>query len=820
VQSSGPDQPAGARPAEDETVYLDVALALPPFQTFTYRDPRPGARVSLGTQVLVPLGKRHVTGFVVGYACTAPRAVRAIEDVLEEEPALDEDVLALCRWTAAYYLAPLGEVLRAALPQGERAASARKVRLSEEGRLFLLRDAAGQTGFSGLSVDEQDRALLRRLSSGRGLTARALEGTPAAARLRRLIELELVEMGDEVRGRVEGRRELWAHAARTDSEPSFTGGAHARRAFWARLRSAPEGLPLAELTPGERATARTLAHRGWVALRERNDSGPGVGGGPLPVLNVHQEAALRALGEALGRGFSPFVLQGITGSGKTEVYLRLIAAARDQGQSALVLVPEIALTPQLAARFRARFGDDVAVLHSALSPAERRRAWRRLRAREVGIALGARSAVFAPVRQLGVVVVDEEHDGSFKQEEGLRYNGRDLALVRAQKVGAVAVLGSATPSLESFRNVQAGRYRRLLLPARANPAAAARPLPPVEVVDLRREPPLGDELFSKRLLEAVGATLEAGEQVILFLNRRGFSPLVLCRSCGQVIRCSQCAVSMTYHRARGALACHYCARSQAMPPACPGCRRPKLEPVGTGTERVETLVRQYFPAARVARLDRDTAGGGGAALERVLARVQAGEVDILIGTQMVTKGHDFAGVTLVGVLLPDQGMHLPDFRAAERTFQLLEQVAGRAGRGERAGRVIVQTYAPDHPAIACLKTHDYEGFVRGELAQRRAAGYPPYFRMVALRLEGPDVGRVRAAAEEAARLARSGAPSALRVLGPAEAPIPVLRGHARWQVWLAGEDRAALASAARRGSEARLARDVRLAVDVDPQSVL
>ena len=365
--------------------------------------------------------------------------------------------------------------------------------------------------------------------------------------------------------------------------------------------------------------------------------------------------------------------------------------------------------------------------------------------------------MFAPVRRLGVVVVDEEHDSSFKQEEGLRYSGRDLALVRAQKTEAVAVLGSATPSLESFRNVEQGRYQRLLLPTRANPAAAARPLPPVEIIDLRRQPPMADGLFSKPLLQAMQATLAAGEQTILFLNRRGFSPLVLCRDCGHVLRCTQCAVAMTFHQAHDKLACHYCGREEALPRFCPACRSAKLERLGTGTERVETLVRQHFPTARVARLDRDSAGGrGGAVLERVLAQVHAREIDILVGTQMVTKGHDFEGVTLVGVLLPDQGMHMPDFRAAERTFQLLEQVAGRAGRGERPGRVLVQTYNPEHPAVAALPPHDYEGFARAELAQRREAAYPPFSRLIALRLEGADGTEVRAGRQ------RGGGPGAHR----------------------------------------------------------
>jgi primosomal protein N' (replication factor Y) len=428
--------------------------------------------------------------------------------------------------------------------------------------------------------------------------------------------------------------------------------------------------------------------------------------------------------------------------------------------------------------------------------------------------------VFAPVRALAVVVVDEEHDGSFKQEDGVRYHGRDMAVMRAHQAKAVVVLGSATPSLESFRNVLVGRFRRLLLPTRANPAAATRPLPPVEIIDLRRHRMRSDQLLAPPLAEAVAAALAAGEQSILFLNRRGFSTLMHFEASGAVVRCTSCDVSMTLHRGREKLMCHYCGRAVPVPARCPACKHPGLEGLGTGTERVESVVRALFPTARVARLDRDTTDGQRDRLEKLLARVHKREIDILVGTQMVTKGHDFGGVTLVGVLQPDQGMHLPDFRAAERTFQLLEQVAGRAGRGDRPGRILVQTFCPDHPAIQFLRSHDYEGFVRDELAQREIASYPPFSRMIALRLDGRIEASVRAAATSAAGLARAQAGSAVLVLGPAEAPIPRLRGRSRYQIWLRGTDRARLVAVARAAAAVALPRDVRLAVDVDPQSVL
>ncbi len=804
-----------------EGTLLEVALALPPFAVYTYRDPRRDTRVAVGAQVVVPLGSRRIIGFVVGHPSDGPPEVRDIEEVLEDEPALDAEVLALGRWAAAYYLAPLGEVLRAALPQGERAAAQRRARLTEDGRSFRKRLEQGKAGLAGLALDQVDRTLLGRLSSQRGVGLRALRGTVEERRLTDLIDRGWVEVGDEVTARSLGRQEIWAVKV-ASVPPVFGPRQQARQTVWDAIVTAGGELRLSGLSPRERIAGQALAKAGLVRLEKRSSSLFRESTAPVatpPVLNPQQAEAVATM--AATEGFRAFLLHGVTGSGKTEVYLRLIEAVRGRGRGALVLVPEIALTPQLASRFRARFGDDVAVLHSGLAPAERRAAWRRLRAGEVGIALGARSAVFAPVPDLGVVVVDEEHDPSFKQEEGLRYNGRDLALVRAQRANAVAVLGSATPSLESYRQAQLGRYQRLSLPLRANPAAAARPLPPVDLVDLRREPPMADGLFSRRLLDAVKETVARGEQVILFLNRRGFAPLVLCRACGQSLRCHQCAVALTFHRAQQELACHYCGTTLRLPHSCPACRLPRLEQLGTGTERVESVVREYLPDARVARLDRDTAGvGRQGALEAALAEVHEGRVDILVGTQMVTKGHDFAGVTLVGVLLPDQGMNLPDFRAAERTFQLLEQVAGRAGRAERPGRVIIQTYNPEHPAIAALPSHDYEGFVINELARRKEAGYPPFGRLVALRLEGPDPDAVAASAARVADRGRAIGGNEVRIRGPAEAPIALLRGQTRWQVWLSSEDRVALSICAQKAAAAGAAPGVWVSIDVDPLSVL
>ena len=538
-----------------------------------------------------------------------------------------------------------------------------------------------------------------------------------------------------------------------------------------------------------------------------------------PALAPDQAAALAVLADALdARAFAPFLLHGVTGSGKTEVYLRAIAHVLAAGRGALVLVPEMALTPQLAGRFRARFGPAVALLHSGLSDAERHAEWLRLRRGEARICVGVRSAIFAPVQDLAVVVVDEEHDPSFKQEEGPAYQARDLAVVRAKQAGAVCVLGSATPSLESLENARRGRYRLLELPRRIDD----RPMPAVEIVDLtkvrRGGPP---SPISPPLAEALQATLSAGQQAILFLNRRGFQTLVVCEACGREERCDSCSVSLTYHRRRGVLLCHYCGQLQKVTPSCPACGGPRRG-IGVGTEQVEAAVRALLPTARVARLDRDAVGSAGD-VAALLARFANREVDVLVGTQMVTKGHDFPGVTLVGVVLADTALALPDFRAAERTFQLLTQVAGRAGRGVEPGRVLVQTWNPGSAAVACAREHDYARFAEGELASRSALGWPPFARLLAVRVEGTETGArdCAAALADAARPVIAGG-HGVALLGPAPAALEKLRGKSRWHLLF----RAAAPEPLRRvhGLLAPLARHppggAAVRFDVDPYSML
>ncbi len=742
----------------------EVAVFAALDRLFDYRVPAALAeRVRPGARVWVPWRSGALEGVVWAVrpdgAAADPRALKAVAQLVDAPP-LDLQRLELARWIAEYYLAPPGEVARLFLPVGGAARARATARLTETGKRLAKLEAAALESPEVAELGKPERALLRALRRG-----------PRSA----------VRLGAASRAADEALKALAARGLVTvDEQVVVTPAAVA----------VAEPLAAAELAP--------------------------------PTLTPAQAVAIDALTGALERGaYAPFLLHGVTGSGKTEVYLRLIARALDLGRRALVLVPEIALTPQLTARFEARFGGAVAVLHSGLADRERKDAWARLERGEAPIALGARSAVFAPQPGLGVVVIDEEHDSSFKQEEGVRYHGRDVAVRRARLAGAVAVLGSATPSLESFAATRDGRLALLELPGRAT----AAPLPPVEIVDLRAHQTGDDGFLTGRLDAELRATLAAGEQAILFLNRRGFSTFVLCRACGVPQRCRDCAVSLTYHRARDRMICHYCGFETAPPVTCGACGAAALDRLGYGTEQVQAVLQARYPSARVARLDRDTADGGG--LERILAAVRAREIDVVVGTQMITKGHDFPSVTLVGVVLADHGMGLPDFRASERTFQLLAQVAGRAGRGERAGRVLVQTYSPQHPAIVCAQTHDYVTFFEAERAARAELGYPPELRLACVRVDGADVRAVRAQAERAADAARALAARApveerAAVLGPSEAPLSRLKGRSRWQLFVKARSphvvRRIAQAAAAAGADGP--RTVRLGVDIDPVSTL
>ncbi len=584
-----------------------------------------------------------------------------------------------------------------------------------------------------------------------------------------------------------------------------------------------------DATGADRGVMTRLETRGLVTLEQREVARDPFAAMPTtpdaaPPPTDEQAAAVQTISASFG-AYRGHLLHGVTGSGKTEVYLALIDDVLARGEAAIVLVPEIALTPQLVGRFRARLGDRVAVLHSGLDPAARHEQWLRIAAGELPVVIGARSALFAPTPRLGLIVVDEEHEPSFKQDSAPRYHARDLALVRGSLAGAPVVLGSATPSLETWANVARGKLTRVTLAQRVH----ARPLPEVALVDLRTaEVADPDGMLSTELVTALTDTVARGEQAILFLNRRGFAAFVLCRACGARMACPACSVSYTWHRRRARLVCHYCDRVEPLPPRCPGCHDDALQEVGFGTERAEALLETLLPGARVGRMDRDTTRGQ--ALLSLLDRFRRRELDVLVGTQMVAKGHDFPGVTLVGVLLAEQGLGMPDPRAAERTFQLLTQIAGRAGRADKPGRVLVQTFEPAHYALTYAARHDATGFLDDELARRHERALPPWAHLALLRVSGPDRDRAEDEAHRVAELlhealrADSEARRVSVVIGPRPAIVERIAGRWRHQILLKSGTRAALHATLRRATAALdaapLPSSVQLALDVDPLSFL
>ncbi len=806
--------------AEEKHLYCDVSLPVPVDRLFTYSLPLTlQHRVQTGCRVLVPFGSRKLTGVVLRVHDDAPAyKLRDALKLLDSEPVLDEELLRLARWIAEYYCAPLGEVLRGMLPLSGEMRRSTIYELTDAGR-----DVARQlTGTSDADAAVRVLTLLEeRPRPAEYLSAKVERAKPALLRLVKrgwVIAEEKQQERDPLRAPAEKLQAEFLRRPAPDAKLK-----KAERELLAFLELHPGQHNLAEL--GEtvkRASeaARALARGELIKLEIEQAPVPAGFERPVPLLNAHQQAACDAIGEALkAEQFKAFLLQGVTGSGKTEVYLRSIEATLAMGKNALLLVPEIALTPAMAGQFFHRFGRQVAILHSAFGDAERADQWRRIRSGQARVVVGTRSGVFAPVQALGLVIVDEEHDGSYKQQETPRYHGRDVALMRAKEANAVAVLGSATPSVESRFNAEHGKYSMLRMPERI----AQRPMPQVEVVDMRVEflETKKQTVFSRKLVEEMEQRLAQGEQTMLLLNRRGFSSFMMCRACGERLQCANCSVVLTHHRRDRRMLCHYCAYAEKIPVECPKCGSDYIQFLGTGSERVEEELHQALPVARIARLDRDSASGKGA-FERILSAFRDGNIDVLVGTQMIAKGHDIANVTLVGVVLADIGLSMPDFRAAERSFQLLTQAAGRAGRGTIAGRVVVQTLNPDHYAIRFAAEQNYEGFYKKEIEFRKWLRYPPFaaFANVVVRAEKQ---------EEALRMATAlglllqPAPEGMRVMGPAEAPVPRLKNEFRYQILLKAAKRTVLREILkklRRYAEDENWNATALVIDVDPISLM
>jgi primosomal protein N' (replication factor Y) len=789
--------------------------------------------LQVGHRVLVPFGRRRATAFVVGLATTIPDDVkdklRPISERLDPDPLLPSDVLQLATFCADYYLSSVGEVLRVALPPGITGASKARWTITAQGRHWM--ESGSDVLPDGRRISTAERRLLE--ASVKGGTKLKDAPVKAAAALEALgLIAKKVSLGARRAGGEVVMVERAIDAARAEV---LLAHAPARKELFDLLEAGPRSIDELKAQMGSRAldalkalekcgavSRRRVATQTHVADMEVQRSAPLEAASEVPPqLMPEQDAALRAIVERMdARQGGGFLLQGVTGSGKTEVYLRAIAHALEARRGAIVLVPEIALTPQLEARFRARFGDRVAVLHSALADADRRERWRRIHRGEAMIALGPRSAVWAPVRNLGVIVVDEEHDPSFKQNADVRYNGRDLALVRAQRAQAVAVLGSATPSLEAFHLIEQKRLQLCRLRSRVE----GRPMPTVEIVDLaeeRRSMRGQIRILSRKLEDELRRVIGKKEQAILFLNRRGFNTVVYCEDCSTARRCPDCDVSLTYHKASHKLVCHYCGHVEPLETPCRNCKSLAMQPFGAGTERVVEAVKEAAPDARVLRLDRDITQRTGE-LDRTLDLFRRGEGDVLVGTQMVAKGHDFARVTLVGIVLADASLAFPDFRAAERTFQLVTQVAGRAGRASNPGHVVIQALQGSHYALTCAIEHDADRFLEIEGAQRREAHYPPHTRMGIIRIESRDKTALDRAARELLRSLKRHASETERIRGPVPAPIGRIRERYRQMLMILAPTPARLVAVMSRvrGDMSAVPRSVDLIFDVDPIDLL
>ncbi len=813
---------------------VEVALPPPLARQLTYAVPSELTEtVGLGSVVLVPVQQRLVTGFVVAEDPPAgdlsERAIREISQLIDGA-LLSPEIVQLCHFLADYYLAPLGSALAAALPPGVHITSRRRVRRGTKP------PADGLDPLSQRLIDEVSAAAspltvttLKRRLGGRGLEAA----------LRRLSQAGAIDVQPDLQDASVSQR-MRQTVQLIDPRPAEEVAAELSRAprqaaCVTALAAAGGRLPKQQLVEDGYGYAilQALQRRGIVDTVDEQ-----VIRDPLANLNnldapdlvptQDQQAALDSVSAAVEKSDStPILLRGVTGSGKTLVYLRSIEHALSLNRSAIVLVPEIALAWQMVRRFRTHFGEQVAVLHSQLSLGERFDTWQRLRRGEQRIVIGARSALFAPVRDLGILVVDEEHDGSYFQDDldskqPLAYSARDLAVVRSRLAGAAVVLGSATPSLESFWNVRRDKYRLAALPSRVD----NRPLPTVEVVDMRQEPFQRRErvMFSKTLRLKIRKRLERGEQIVLLQNRRGFAPVVQCGDCGESVECPRCGVSLTCHGAQiQDLRCHYCDHRQPVPDRCAHCQSMEVKLQGVGTQKVETALEEQFPDIRVIRMDVDTTGWKGAH-DELVERFRRREADVLLGTQMVAKGLDFPDVTLVGVISADTGLHMPDFRAAERSFQLLTQVAGRSGRGDQPGEVVIQTRLPDEAVLQAAAQQDFDAFVENELVERRAAGFPPFGRLVVFRWRGDQIAAVERAAHEGVIRLRQTCKPGVQLLGPAPAPLARLRGRHRWQALLMGPSAQALrqttltALTSMRQASSRF--DVDLAVVVDPQTTM
>ncbi len=813
--------------ADSQKIYIDVALGLPLDQVFAYGVPEPfQSSCAIGVRVLVPFGRKRITGYVVGFHEKAPDFVtRDILEISDDLPMFSAGQLEFFQWIARYYLHPLGEVIKAALPQGLERRETLFVSSTSSGTIALTEDSF---------LPDKQKSLLALLGEKQPLSLAALAKKTGQKKpsllslLRKMEEKNLVSVvarlgADKARAKLEkfilpGRPCPEAGKKLSQKRQQILSVvAREKEISLSRLR---------QTIPTAPRLVKLLAQDGYLSIEERqvfrDPFGDPVEPDIPPDLNGEQQQVLDQVLDHLDTGFVPYLLFGVTGSGKTEVYMRLVAHAVERGKTALILVPEIALISQTERRFRARFGEQVAVIHSMLSTGERLDQWRRIVQGELPMVIGTRSALFAPLENIGMIIVDEEHDSSYKQESGLRYNARDLCVVLARMHDCPVVLGSATPSVQSYQNVMEGRFSLLNLAHRVN----NNPLPAIHLVDLKkyRDVRGNDRIITPELAREIRSCLDHGNQALIFLNRRGFASFPACKSCGKPLLCRHCDLTMTYHRTTDRYLCHLCGDSLSSGTLCPDCGNGEIQRFGFGTQKVEDILQSMFPDARLARMDQDSTARKGSSVA-MLKAIKNRTVDIVVGTQILAKGHDFPGITLVGVVCADLSLNLPDFRAGERTFQLLAQVAGRAGRGKEPGRVVLQTYTPEHFTIEAARDQDFHGFFLQEAPFRKALMYPPFARLVQLKISGKAEEKVKNYALHAGKILNEllekkpeYQPHA-QILGPIEASISRISGRYRWQIIIKSlrvKIIHHLVSQMKKDPVLLSAKQISLAIDMDP----
>ena len=796
---------------------IQVAIPIPGEEYYSYSVPehlKDG--IKLGKRVLVPFHNRKSIGFIVGAGDPPPDIkLRNILDIIDEQPLFDERRLEFLRWVSNYYISSLGIVLKAAHPGGLGISLRRLIQITEN----------GVSALNETRLTDHEFLVLSTIKNSGEITSQKLLNlidNTSNELLNSFKRRGLIDFSYEIDSDTKVKTEKIIVAVEGSSLESKLLD---RKPAKVEILKFIIGVKRVSLEYLKEIFGNVSSHLPWLEENKFIEieyqeisrdpfSDMDLSGEKPHNLTLDQEIAYNKVNAAIeDEEFSPFLLHGVTGSGKTEVYLRVIEEVINKDKEALVLVPEISLTPQLVKRFRARFGNQVAVIHSALSDGERFDAWRMASRGDVKVVIGARSAIFAPLKNLGIVIVDEEHETSYKQEEAPAYNARDLSLVLGRMTKSVVILGSATPSVESYSNAMKNRYSYLSLPLRVEDKS----LPKIEIVDMKDE---SGPVFSEALRQSIISNFDDNKQTILFLNRRGYSGLLICHSCGEILKCPNCTVSLTYHSKDDSIKCHMCGLSEKSIPNCANCGE-GVRGLGIGTQKVEEEVKRIVPSAKVARMDRD-ATSGKKKLMSLYSRLERGQIDVLIGTQMVAKGHDLPGVTLVGVISADISLGIPDFRSGERTFQLVTQVAGRSGRGDHAGRVIVQTYNPDHPSIIYATTQDSKAFLEAELKLREELRYPPYSRLINIRYSGRFEEETERVVSESGKLARqmlSKLPTgALEILGPSPCPIYKIRNRFRFQILLKSTNTSMLHSFSKQfmQSISKISSNVRCSIDVDP----